>query len=140
MCVCVCWRGRSYQGVFVLLGQQLRLVALDGDLSQPLSHLGQPVQHLYLVLAKEPSVSQRLFQQAGSPGAPLGQLRVTRPDPAHPFAQPVAIGRTAQRDQRLAEGLEAVDLGFAGRHLLLERLGSVCVCVRARECVYQGRG
>lgn len=127
---------KSYQSVFVLFSQQLRLVALDGDLSQPLSHLCQPVQHLYLVLAKQLSVSQGLFQQASSPRAPVSKLRVTRPHPAHPFAQPVAIGRAAERDQRLAEGLEVVNLSFMGGHFLLECLGSVCVCAHVCERVF----
>lgn len=91
--------GRSYQSVFVLFGQQLRLVALDRDLSQPLSNFSQPVQHLNLIFPEQLSVSQRLVQQAGPPRAPIGQFRVTRPHRAHPLAQPIAVERAAERGQ-----------------------------------------
>ncbi|TNN50801.1 hypothetical protein EYF80_039013 [Liparis tanakae] len=113
----------SYHGVFVLLGQQLMLVAVDGHLTQPLSNLRQPVQHLYLLLPKQLGVSQRLLQHARPARAPIGELRVTRPQGPHPLAQPVAVGRAAERRQRLAEGLEALDLGLARGHVLLDRLG-----------------
>ena len=69
--VCVCVREfvrsipesvpRPYQGVFMLLCERLRLEALDGDLSQPLAHLLQPVQHLHLLLPKQLGVGQRLL-------------------------------------------------------------------------------
>ena len=91
--------GRSYQSVFVLFGQQLRLVALHRHLSQPLSNFSQPVQHLNLILPEQLSVSQRLVQQAGPPRAPVGQFRVAGPHRAHPLAQPVAVGRAAERGQ-----------------------------------------
>lgn len=120
---------KSYQSVFVLLGQQLRLVALHGDLSQPLSHLCQPVQHLHLLLSKQLSVGQRLLQQARPPRAPISELRVTGPHRPHALAQPIAVHRAAERGQRLAEGLEVVDVGFSRGYILLERLGSVCMCV-----------
>lgn len=90
---------QSYQGVFVLLSQQPGLVALHRDLSQPLSHLGQPVQNLHLVLSEQLSVGQRLLQQSRPPRAPVGQLRVTRPHAAHAVAQPIAVGRAAKRRQ-----------------------------------------
>lgn len=64
----------SYQAVFVLLGQLLGLVALHGDLRQPLSHLLQPVQHLHLLLPKQLGVGKRLLQQGRPPRAPISKI------------------------------------------------------------------
>lgn len=113
----------SYQSVFVLLSQQLGLVALHWDFSQALGHLSQPVQHLHLLLPKQLCIGQGLIQHGRSPRAPITKLCVPAAHCSHSLTEPIVVYCTAERGERLAKGLEMFHLFFPRQHLLLEGLG-----------------